>query len=40
MVDPAYAKEFYADDAFPQLCPRPGEIGFSELGYDQKHPSR
>ncbi len=36
MVDPAYAKEFYADDAFPQLRPRPGEIGFSELGYDQK----
>ncbi len=36
MIDPAYAKEFYADNAFPQLRPRPGEIGFSELGYDQK----
>ncbi len=35
MVDPDYAKEFYADDAFPQLRPRRGEIGFSELGYDQ-----
>ncbi|QOJ22312.1 MAG: hypothetical protein HRU78_00515 [Gammaproteobacteria bacterium] len=35
MVDPAYAKAFYADDAFPQLRPRPGEIGFSELGYVQ-----
>lgn len=34
MVDPNYAKEFYADDAFPQLRPRPGEIGFHELGYD------
>jgi hypothetical protein len=34
MVDPAYAKEFYADDAFPQLRPRLGEIGFHELGYD------
>lgn len=35
MVDPAYAREFYADDAFPQLRPRSGEIGFKELGYDQ-----
>lgn len=34
MVDPDYAKEFYADDAFPQLRPRLGEIGFHELGYD------
>lgn len=34
MVDPAYAKEFYADNAFPQLRPRRGEIGFHELGYD------
>lgn len=35
MVDPAYAKEFYADNAFPQLRPRPGEIGYNELGYAQ-----
>jgi hypothetical protein len=35
MVDPAYAKAFYADDAFPQLRPRPGEIGFNELVYAQ-----
>jgi len=34
MMDPAYAKQVYADDAFPQLRPRPGEIGFKELGYD------
>lgn len=34
MMDPAYAKEAYADDAFPQLRPRSGEIGFKELGYD------
>jgi len=34
MIDPDYAKEFYADNAFPQLRPRPGEIGFHELGYD------
>lgn len=33
MMDPAYAKQVYADDAFPQLRPRPGEIGFKELGY-------
>lgn len=34
MMDPAYAKTVYADDAFPQLRPRPGESGFDELGYD------
>ena len=34
MMDPAYAKQVYADDAFPQLRPRPGEAGFKELGYD------
>ena len=33
MMDPAYAKQVYADDAFPQLRPRCGEIGFEELGY-------
>ncbi|HFE37779.1 MAG TPA: hypothetical protein ENK06_05085, partial [Gammaproteobacteria bacterium] len=35
MMDPAFAKKIYADDAFPQLRPRPGEIGFKELGYDK-----
>jgi len=35
MMDPAYAKQVYADDAFPQLRPRSGEIGFKELGYDE-----
>lgn len=33
MMDPAYATRIYA--AFPQLRPRPGEIGYKELGYDQ-----
>lgn len=36
MVDPDYAKAFYADDAFPQLRPRLGEIGYAELGYDRE----
>ncbi len=35
MVNPDYARAFYADDAFPQLRPQPGEIGFRELGYDR-----
>lgn len=34
MMDPAYAKKIYADDAFPQLRPQAGEIGYKELGYD------
>ncbi|MDQ6966316.1 MAG: hypothetical protein Q9M23_05280, partial [Mariprofundaceae bacterium] len=34
MIDPNYAKKFYADGAFPQLRPSPGEIGFQELEYD------
>jgi len=34
MMDPDYAKQIYADDAFPQLRPRKGESGFKELGYD------
>lgn len=33
LMDPDYAKQIYADDAFPQLRPRPGESGFDELGY-------
>ena len=36
MMDPAYAKQIYADDAFPQLRPLPGESGFEELGYDKE----
>lgn len=35
LVDPDFAREFYADNAFPQLRPRPGETGYTELGYDQ-----
>jgi len=34
MMDPTYAKQVYADDAFPQLRPGPGESGFKELGYN------
>jgi len=36
MIDPAFARTFYADDAFPQLRPRPGETGYHELGYDRQ----
>ncbi len=36
MMDPAYAKQIYADDAFPQLRPRSGEVGFKELGYAEE----
>jgi hypothetical protein len=36
MVDPDFARACYADDAFPQLRPRPGETGFYELGYDRQ----
>ncbi|MBU2453350.1 MAG: hypothetical protein KJ668_08555, partial [Proteobacteria bacterium] len=36
MMDPAYAEKVYADDAFPQLRPRPGETGYTTLGYDKK----
>jgi hypothetical protein len=35
MIDPAFAAEAYADDAFPHLRPRPGESGYLELGYDR-----
>ncbi len=35
MIDPAFARETYADDVFPYLRPRPGESGYIELGYDQ-----
>ncbi len=35
MIDPAFAHEAYADDAFPHLRPRPGESGYTELGYDR-----
>jgi len=35
MIDPAVAKQAYADDAFPQLRPRKGEMGYKKLGYDK-----
>lgn len=35
MMDPDYAKQIYADDAFPQLRPRVGEAGYKELGFDR-----
>lgn len=35
MIDPAFAKETYADNAFPYLRPRFGESGYTELGYDR-----
>ncbi len=34
MIDPALAREAYADDAFPSLRPRPGEPAWHALGYD------
>jgi len=36
MMDPAYAKDVYADNAFPQLRPRAGEMGWEQLGYKQE----
>ena len=39
MMDPIYAKRIYANTAFPQLRPRPGESGYKELGYDQQKSS-
>lgn len=39
MIDTARAAEAYADDAFPHLRPRPGEHGYSELGYDRLKPA-
>ncbi len=36
LMDPALAKQIYADNAFPQLRPRPGESGWVELGYDKQ----
>jgi len=35
MIDPEFAHEAYADDAFPHLRPRQGESGYIELGYDR-----
>lgn len=40
MMDPAFAQKIYADRAFPQLRPRAGEAGYTELGYDQLPPPR
>ncbi|CAK0776319.1 hypothetical protein CCP3SC1_820011 [Gammaproteobacteria bacterium] len=36
MVDTHLATQAYGDDAFPFLRPRPGEIGFRELGYNSR----
>lgn len=33
MIDPDYAEEAYADNAFPVLRPHTGESGYVELGY-------
>jgi len=38
MIDPSFAAEAYADDAFPHLRPRLGESGYLELGYDRLPP--
>ncbi len=35
MIATAFAARAYADEAFPHLRPRPGEIGYLELGYDR-----
>ncbi|MFQ5587808.1 MAG: hypothetical protein ACE5F7_03120 [Nitrospiria bacterium] len=35
MMDPAFATQIYADNAFPQLRPRSGERGYVEPGYTQ-----
>jgi len=35
MIDPVVAKQAYADDAFPQLRPREGEMAYKKLGYDK-----
>lgn len=37
MMDPAYARRIYADTAFPQLRPRPGESGYRELDYARQN---
>jgi len=39
MIDPAFARQAYADDAFPHLRPRRGESGYTQLGYDQLSPT-
>lgn len=39
MVDTSRAREAFADNAFPNLRPRPGESGWKELGYDQQTPA-
>ncbi|MCK5312453.1 MAG: hypothetical protein KAJ62_10095, partial [Desulfobacteraceae bacterium] len=36
MMDPAYARDVYADGAFSNLRPRQGESGHTELGYDNE----
>lgn len=39
MIDTARAREAFADSAFPNLRPRPGECGWKELGYDHPAPA-
>jgi hypothetical protein len=39
MIDPGLAGKAYADTAFPFLRPRPGESGYTELGYDRSRKS-
>ena len=36
MMDPAYARDVYADGAFSNLRPRQGEVGYTEIGYDKE----
>lgn len=42
MIDTARARarEAFADEAFPNLRPRPGEQGWQALGYDQRQPAK
>lgn len=40
MIDTARAREAFADAAFPNLRPRPGECGWKELGYDKPRPAQ
>lgn len=40
MIDTSRAKHAYADEAFPNLRPRSGEIGWRELDYDKQSSAR
>jgi len=37
MMDPEYATQIYADNAFPQLRPQPGESGYEEPSCNDTH---